>query len=112
MSDDVLAKLERLEDQIDEVRRIVTSLQLASAEGRGDLKVVVGKLDNAATALANAAQSIQRSELQAETAASGREDGRLPKWAQYAGLALLAIIAALVGVKELLPAILKAFAGV
>ncbi len=63
MSDDLLAKLERIEDNLDEVRVIVKAMQLADAEGRGDLKVIAGKLDNAATALANAAQSIQMAEL-------------------------------------------------
>lgn len=63
MADDLLGKLERIEDQLDEVRVIVKSMQLAEAEGRGDLKVIAGKLDNAATALANAAQSIQIGQL-------------------------------------------------
>lgn len=63
MSDDVLGKLERIEDQLDEVRVIVKQMQLSDAEGRGDLKVIAGKLDNAATALANAAQSIQLGQL-------------------------------------------------
>ncbi len=63
MSDDVLDKLERIEDRLDEVRVIVKSMQLADAEGRGDLKVIAGKLDNAATALANAAQSIQLGQM-------------------------------------------------
>lgn len=108
------ARLDALREQVDElherteeVRRVVTSIQLADAESRGDLKVVVGKLDNAANALATAAQSIQKVELRA----GGTEDGRLPTWAVRAGFILLAIVAALVGVKELLPTILKLMAG-
>jgi len=108
VSDDVLGKLERLEDRLDEVRDIVKSMQLADAEGRGDLKVIAGKLDNAATALANAALSIQKGQLNAEPA----EDGKLPKWARVAGLVMLAIITALVGVKEVLPVIVKLLTGV
>jgi hypothetical protein len=100
-------RLEDLGDDVSEVRAIVTQLQLASAEGRGDLKIVVGKLDNAATALANAAQSIQIGQLSGED----KEDGRLPKWARYAGLILLAIIAALIGVKEVVPTLLKLLSG-
>lgn len=103
----VLHKLGTLEHRIDEVRHIVTSMQLSDAESRGDLKVVVGKLDNAATALANAAQSIQRSELAARVA----EDGKLPVWAIRAGFLLLGIIIALVGAKEVLPVIARWMAG-
>lgn len=99
-------RLEDLGDDVSEVRAIVTQLQLASAEGRGDLKIVVGKLDNAATALANAAQSIQIGQLNGD-----KEDGRLPKWARYAGLILLAIVAALIGVKEVVPTLLKLMSG-
>lgn len=100
-------KLDHLEVQIAEVRRIVTTMQISDVEARGDLKVVVGKLDNAATALASAAQSIQRAELQAQVT----EDGRLPKWAIRIGMFLLVIIAALVGVERIGPVIARLFGG-
>ena len=68
------------------------AMQLSDAESRGDMKAVVGKLDNAATALANAAQSIQKGQL-------GGEDGKVPKWVVGVLVALVMIVAALVGAK-------------
>jgi hypothetical protein len=101
----LLGKLEIIEDHLDEVRQIVRAMQLSDAQSRGELAAVVGKLDNAAVALASAAQSIQRTELSRDSSPS------MPRWAIVLVGSLLAIIAALVGVKEVLPAVLKLFAG-
>ena len=102
----LLGKLEIIECHLDEVRQIVRAMQLSDAQSRGELAAVVGKLDNAAVALATAAQSIQRTELARDAASPA-----LPRWAIVLVGSLLAIIAALVGVKEVLPAVLKLFAG-
>lgn len=56
-------RLDDVQEDVKEMRQMLTGMQVADAQARGDLKVVVGKLDNSANALADAAQAIQRSDL-------------------------------------------------
>jgi hypothetical protein len=90
-------RFDEAQERIDEALNILRAIQLSDAEARGDLKIVVGELRNAAQALATAAQRFEVKGLAAATSDSGSE--RVPKWVVYVILGLVAIIAALVGVK-------------
>lgn len=94
MEDNELRKrLDDVRDDVQELRDMLTTMQVTDAEARADAKVVAGKLDNAAQALATAAQSIQARDLSKELGSP------TSKWMQGIIVALLTIIAALVGAK-------------
>jgi len=94
-----------VQDDIGELRIMIDGMRLSDADARADAKVVAGKLDNAAVALANAAQAIQAKDLQG-AAISPHE-----KWMLRIIVGLLALIAALAGIRTLDPSLLKGLAG-
>lgn len=94
-----------VQDDVQELRVMLTGMQLSDADQRADAKVVAGKLDNAAVALANAAQAIQARDL-GGTTISPHE-----KWLLRIIVGLLALIAALAGIRTLDPSLLKGLAG-
>ena len=84
---------------------MINGMQLADAESRADAKVVAGKLDNAAVALANAAQAIQSRDL------NGAKISPHEKWMLRIIIGLLAAILALAGIRTLDPGIVKGLVG-
>lgn len=54
-----------LKDELERIREKLTQMQIADSEARMEVKIATGNLNNAANALANAAQSIQSKHLEA-----------------------------------------------
>ena len=107
-----VTKLQRdLNKKVEVLREMLHSMRLEDAEARADLKIATGNLKNAADALANATQAIQARELAQKTEREESREGTLEKWWPRIVFALLAIVAALVGVKEVLPALVKLLTG-
>jgi hypothetical protein len=88
-------RLDDVQEDVKELRKMLTGMQVADAQARGDLKVVVGKLDNAADALARAAQTFHASDL-ARTVASEAGEAKATVVASWKkdplGIAVAAIV--------------------
>lgn len=98
MDDELRGRLDGIEDAVERVEEVarelsgvLTQMRVGDAEARADVKVALGELRVASNALADAAQSLQKSELQAPERRLKGMDLWLVRIA--AGAIVLAIIA-------------------
>lgn len=97
MVGDLRTQLATLTANVSQVVNALPPIIRSSGESAGALKDAVAEMRQARSTY----------EWGPGMKAARADDGRLPKWAQYAALVLLAIVAALVGVKEVLPELSK-----
>lgn len=101
--------IEELQNDVDKLRESVNEMQLADAEARADAKIVASELRVAATALANTAQAIQKSELARDIAGKGEDETRSERILRYAFITVGVLGAIAIIGERVLPVALKAF---
>lgn len=106
----VARNMKELRTEFGELRDMLHAMQLEDEKARSDVKIATGNLNNAAKALASTVQVIQARELAEKEKREAKSDG-VEKWWPRIVFSLLAIVAALVGVKEILPAIIRLLTG-
>lgn len=98
--EDIEEAVERVESVSRGLSDVLTTMRVGDADARADVKIALSELRVASVALSDAAQSLQKSELRSSESSSSSSEVKV--WHKVV-FALLALLAAALGVKALTP---------